>query len=322
MDGYQQGQVRMKFPGIDWNVEAPEDHGLDAGRLADAAKAVGEIERRYGFLVIKSGAVVHETYYEGDAASKYHTFSITKGFGATLVGIAQTQGYLTAKDLIWDWLPVHHPDIKAGATLEHVMAMTAAGDPENHAYQYTSGPILNSLPTILWQATGKSPAQFFDEEMAAPLGMTLAWPRNDKGWMQIGSQGPMKVMTSTHHDVARLGHLWLNRGQWNGARIMDESFVEAALTPTFSKANNAYGYLWWLNTGGSLWRDSANPPGVFEGKRLPKAPDNVFMALGARGKLMMVLPDHDMVVVSLGETQGTQAQILALWDAIEMFLPS
>jgi hypothetical protein len=37
---------------------------------------------------------------------------------------------------------------------------------------------------------------------------------------------------------------------------------------------------------------------------------------------MMVLPDHDMVVVSLGETQGTQAQILALWDAIEMFLPS
>ena len=200
----------MKFPGIDWNVEAPEDHGLDAGRFADAAKAVGEIERRYGFLVIKSGAVVHGTYYKGDAASKYHTFSITKVFGATLVGIAQTQGYLTAKDLIWDWLPVHHRDIKAGATLEHVMAMTAAGDLENHAYQYTSGLILNSLPAIFWQATGKSPAQFFDEEMAAPLGMTLAWPRNDKGWMQIGSQGPMKVMTSIHHDISRLGNLRLN----------------------------------------------------------------------------------------------------------------
>jgi len=102
----------MKFPGMDWNVEAPEDHGLDAGRLADAAKAVGEIERRYGFLVIKSGAVVHETYYEGDAASKYHTFSITKGFGATLVGIALTQGCLTAKDLIWDWLPSPPPGYK------------------------------------------------------------------------------------------------------------------------------------------------------------------------------------------------------------------
>ncbi|MDC0987340.1 hypothetical protein OAS67_08765 [Alphaproteobacteria bacterium] len=94
------------------------------------------------------------------------------------------------------------------------------------------------------------------------------------------------------------------------------------LDANLSKANNAYGYLWCLNTGGSLWRDSANPPGVFTGKLLPKAPDNVFMALGARGKLMMVLPGHDMVVVSLGETQGTQARILALWDAIEMFLPS
>ena len=258
MDGYQQSLAPMKFPGENWDVDAPEAHGLDAGKVAEAEEAVRRIKRRYGFLVIKSGAVVHETYYEGGADSKYHTFSITKGFGATLVGIAQSQGYLTAKDKVWDWLPVHHPDIKAGATLEHIMAMTAAGDPENDVYQYTSGPILNSLPAILWQATGKSPAQFFDEEMAVPLGMTLDWPRNDKGWMQIGSRGPMKVMTATHRDVARMGHLWLNKGLWNGERLMDSDYVEAALTPTFPKTNNAYGYLWWLNRDGGLWRDSAN----------------------------------------------------------------
>ncbi|MBL4720237.1 MAG: serine hydrolase [Alphaproteobacteria bacterium] len=321
MDGYQAGNAPMLFPGDDWSVAAPEDHGLDADKLTTAAAAVGEIARRYGFLVVKSGAVVHETYYEGDAASKYHTFSITKGFGATLMGIAQKKGYLDVKDKISDWLPVHHPDIKAGATIEHVMAMTAQGDPENNAYQYTSGPVLNSLPAILWQATGKSPAQFFDEEVAAPLGLTLDWPRNAKGWMQIGSQGPMQVMTATHRDVARLGHLWLNKGVWKDNRLIDESFVDAALTPTFPEANNAYGYLWWLNTDGSQWRDTATPANVFEGRRIPDAPENVFLALGARGKHMFVIPDHDMVVVSMGETDVTQPQVLAIWAAIKEFLP-
>jgi CubicO group peptidase (beta-lactamase class C family) len=71
--------------------------------------------------------VVHETYYEGDAASKYHTFSITKGFGATLIGIAQTKGLLDVKDKVSDWLSVHHPDIKAGATIKLDLSRKSAG---------------------------------------------------------------------------------------------------------------------------------------------------------------------------------------------------
>lgn len=322
MDGNQSTGAVMKFPGEDWDVATPEAHGFDAGQLAQAADMVKKIERRYGFLVAHRGEIIHETYYEGDVASTYHTFSITKSFAATLTGIAMRQSSLNPKDKVFDWLPVHHPDIKAGATIEHIMAMTAAGDPENDVYQYHSGPVLNSLPAIWWHATGKAPAQLFDEDMAAPMGLSLTWPRNDKGWMQIGSQGPMRVMTATHRDVARLGHLWLNKGDWNGTRIIDESYVDAALTPTFPKTNMAYGYLWWLNHDGGLWRDTQKPAGVHEGKRIPKAPENLFMALGARGKLMMVLPDSDLVVVSLGETDGTQQQLIQLWDAIETFLPA
>ncbi|MBK7330285.1 MAG: hypothetical protein IPI85_14760 [Dehalococcoidia bacterium] len=41
-----------------------------------------------------------------------------------------------------DAAPVHHPHIKEGATIEHVLAMTAGGSPEANTYRYTSGPIL------------------------------------------------------------------------------------------------------------------------------------------------------------------------------------
>jgi CubicO group peptidase (beta-lactamase class C family) len=303
----------------DWAMQSPVEAGLDPLKLQQAAAAVSKIETRYGFLVVKDGAVVYETYYQGDATSRHKVFSITKGFGASLVGIAQTRGLLNVRDKVSDWLPIHHPDIKDGATLEHVMAMTAAGDPKKKTYQYTSGPILNSLPNILWLATGRSPARFYDEELAAPLGLTLTWPRTAKGWMQIGNRGPMPVLEATHRDVARLGQLWLDKGVWRGKRIIDASFIDAALRPTFPEANVAYGYLWWLNRTGE-WRDTKTPANAHQGRRIPRAPENVFCALGARGKLMVVIPDHRMIVVSLGDTDNEMHPTLDLWAAIEPLL--
>jgi CubicO group peptidase (beta-lactamase class C family) len=304
----------------DWPVRSAESAGLDPTKLTAATEAVRRIEQRYGFLVVKDGAIVHEAYFEGRVQSKHKVFSITKGFGASLVGIAQTQGLLNVRDRVFDWLPIHHPDIKAGATIEHILAMTAAGDPERNTYQYTSGPILNSLPNILWLATGRTPAQFYEEELAAPLGLTMDWPRTAKGWMQIGNRGPMPVLEATHRDVARLGQLWLDKGVWNGVRLIDEAFIDAALQPPFPEANMAYGYLWWLNKAGGVWRDPLPAANPREGKRVPRAPENFYSAQGARGKLMFVIPDQRMIVVTLGETVGEYQPTLDLWAAIEPLL--
>ncbi len=304
------------FPAEEWTVEDPGGHGLDASLLEQAAAAVRKIEKRYGFLVVKDGVIVHETYYLGDQTTKHPVFSVTKGFGASLVGIAQTRGFLDVKDLVSDWLPVHHPHIKEGATIEHILSMTGGGQPGVNTYLYTSGPILNSLSNILWLATGKPPARFFDEDLAEPLGLTLDWPRNGKGWMQIGNRGPLPVLHSTHRDLARLGLLWLRKGNWRGQQLIATEFIDAALRPPFPEANNAYGYLWWLNKDGGQWRDPRNPPVARAGKRIPGAPESVYTAQGARGKLIMVIPDHDMVVVTMGETGDEHQPTLDLWAAI------
>lgn len=304
----------------DWPVRSPESVGIDPSKLSAATEAVRGIEKRYGFLIVKDGAIIHETYFAGTAETKHKVFSITKGFGASLVGIAQRKGLLNVKDKVSDWLPIHHPDIKPGATIEHILAMTAAGDPETNTYAYTSGPILNSLPNILWLATGRSPAQFYDEELAVPLGLTLDWPRTSKGWMQIGNRGPMPVLEATHRDCARLGQFWLDKGVWGGKRLIDETFVDTALSPPFPEANMAYGYLWWLNKDGGVWRDPLPAANPREGKRVQRAPDNFYSAQGARGKLIFVIPDHRMVVVTLGETVGEILPTLDLWTAIEPLL--
>ena len=294
----------LVFPDVEWRTAPPEAHGLDAGTLETATRQIFEIEKRYGFLVVKNGVVVHEHYSRG-AHSTNHIFSLTKGLGATLVGIAQRQGLLHVEDLVADWLPVRHPDIADGARIKHLLNMTASRSPVGSCWQYNSAEILKSVPAILWHASGMPPVEFYERYLRAPLGLSFAWPSNARGWIQIGSRGPLPVIEAHHRDIARPGLLWMNRGTWAGTEIMSPGFVDEALRSPYPEANGAYGYLWWLNAGTGTWRTTGGRTGT--GRWFPGAPETMFLGLGARGKVMVVLPDEQLIAVTMGETPQEQS---------------
>jgi CubicO group peptidase (beta-lactamase class C family) len=312
--------TRLRFPGTEWTIEAPEAHGLDSERLKHAAAEVFQVHKRYGFLVARRGVIVHETY-ERDADATSPIFSLTKSFAAALIGVARTRGFLHEDDRIADWLPVHHPHIAEGATVRHVLSMTASRVPAGSWFEYNSSELLNSLPNVLWVATGLTPHACFEQFLRGPLQLGFDWPHNARGWCQIGSQGPLPVIRATHRDVARLGLLWLARGRWGEQQLIASDFVDSSLRAPFPEANAAYGYLWWLNNAEGTWRMPAGPRG--SGPWLRGAPSTVHLAMGARGKLMYVIPDHDLVVVTMGDTDGPQSGpfVQRIWDAIASFLP-
>ena len=297
--------TELAFPDNDWLIEAPEAHDLDRARLDQATRAIFAIEKRCGFLVVKDGVIVHE-HYERDATATNHIFSLTKGLGATLVGIAQQQGLLNLDDLVSTWLPVHHPDIAEGAQIKHLLNMTASRSPVGSWWQYNSAEILNSVPAILWQASGMPPVEFYERYLRAPLGLSFQWPSNARGWVQIGSQGPLPVIEANHRDIARLGLLWMNAGTWRDATLMSSDFVAEALRSPYPDVNSAYGYLWWLNSGHGTWRTTGGASGT--GRWFPDAPENMFLGLGARGKVMVVLPDEQLIAVTMGDTSQEQSK--------------
>jgi len=49
------------FPEAEWLHGAPEAHGLDDAKLRAAAADAFKVEKRYGFLVVKDGVIVHKT---------------------------------------------------------------------------------------------------------------------------------------------------------------------------------------------------------------------------------------------------------------------
>lgn len=81
-------------------------------------------------------------------------------------------------------------------------------------------------------------------------------------------------------DLARVGQLLLDEGRWDGEQVLPASWIKRATTPGPLKPG--YGYLFWLNTGGS---------------RFPGTPESSFAALGYGTNQVWVDPQHDLVVV-------------------------
>ena len=81
-------------------------------------------------------------------------------------------------------------------------------------------------------------------------------------------------------DQARIGLMLLNRGMWNGRRILSEEWIGRMLDPCSLFRN--YGCLWWLNTGSALY---------------PSARADSYYARGAGGNLTWIDPTNDVVAV-------------------------
>ena len=103
-------------------------------------------------------------------------------------------------------------------------------------------------------------------------------------WMKDASGTPFAAsgLRLRPRDLLKFGQLYLNKGKWNGAQIIPETWVEESLTPHVSVVGDLkYGYQWWLLT------DS-------------KATDQQIVwgaALGNGGQRIWLIPSANLVAV-------------------------
>lgn len=127
-------------------------------------------------------------------------------------------------------------------------------------------------------------------EIMDPIGASSTWVYHsyDNATIDIEGTAMKSVSGGTRwggglwinsRDHARFGLLLLRRGEWDGRRIISESWIEQATKP--QGARKDYGYLWWLNTE----------------HRWPAAPATSFSAQGAGQNAIWIDPEHDLVVV-------------------------
>ncbi|MEM9673150.1 MAG: serine hydrolase domain-containing protein [Cyclobacteriaceae bacterium] len=151
---------------------------------------------------------------------------------------------------------------------------------------------VNLLAYSLLQVWRRPLPMVLKEKIMDPIGAssTWRWYGYDNSFVNVDGIMMQSVSGGGHSgggvfintlDHARFGLLFLRRGLWNGQRLISESWIDQATTP--SAANESYGYMWWLNRGNRTWE------GV---------PSSIYYASGFGGNFIVVDQERDLVIVT------------------------
>ena len=150
---------------------------------------------------------------------------------------------------------------------------------------------VNRLSLALLRLWRRPLPEVFRELVMEPIGASRdwEWAGYHNSWVEIDGGRVQSVSGGGHwgggvfmhaRDQARIGLMLLRRGMWGRHRILSEAWIEQMLEPC--QLNRQYGYLWWLNSGRSLY---------------PSAPAASYYARGAGGNLTWIDPEDDTVAV-------------------------
>lgn len=308
------------WPTQDWRTSTPEEQGMHTQPLSDM---LSEIDKKdldlHSLLVIRHGFIVSETYYRTYHADTPHVlYSVTKSFTGTLIGIAIDQGRIDSVDhLVLDYfqdIDIREPDPRRETMkLEHLLTMTSGlgwqdedpvfgemyrsqdwvayvlnkpmlEQPGSH-FNYCSG-CSHILSAVIQQATGKNTQEFATKFLFKPLGISsYRWEEDSKG-IPIGGWG----LSMTPRDMAKLGYLYLHKGEWDGQQIVSSQWIEKATQKYVDTDGELdYGYQWWIN---------------------PRL--GAYMALGRFGQTVYVLPEEDLIVVTTAGSMENHDEIFRL----------
>ncbi|MEQ5788212.1 serine hydrolase [Erythrobacter sp. NFXS35] len=145
------------------------------------------------------------------------------------------------------------------------------------------------------EARRKAVANYLQERLFEPLGMTSMVPEFDASGTLIGGS----LMHATARDWAKLGEMLRRKGRApGGEQLVPSRWVEAMVTP--SPASPHYGFQTWLN----------RPiPGAEAGQHplFPdRAPESLFSLIGHMGQYVLVSPSQRVTLVRLGHSDSAQ----------------
>lgn len=293
----------------------------------------------HSVMLVKEGNVIYSHWQSAGADSLPHVLhSVSKTFTATAVGLAISEGRMALTDKVIDYFPDKLPaevtDNLKAMTVRELLTMTCghdvepsfrnAGDAEHDwvtaflahpvvhqpgtFYLYNSiGPYV--LSAIVQQVTGQKVVDYLDERLFQPLHIDKPqWDESPQG-INCGGWG-LYLKTE---DLAKMGQLLLQKGQWNGRQVipaewvteMSRKQVESINPGTRMEEAEAKGMTqetsdWMQGYGYQMWRCR---PGCFR-------------ADGARGQYIIVVPGKSAVIAITSDVGDLQGELNLVWKHI------
>lgn len=274
-----------------------------------------EDHKTVAFLIIKDDSIQYEKYFDGyDETSIVPSFSMAKSVTSILIGCALDEGLILSVDEpITKYIPELTKNGFEKVTIKHLLQMTSGLDfsesyfnpfgeaasfyygrnlkreirklklkrEPGDAFEYNSGDT-QLLGLVLERSLkGKTVTAYFQEKLWTPLEMEYdgSWSLDKK---DEGMEKTFCCINARARDFAKIGRLYLNKGNWNGKQIVSEKWVEESTkVDTVNGSAWYYQHQWWL-----------------------PSQDGAFMAEGILGQFVYVDPAKDLIIVRLGKNYG------------------
>jgi len=284
------------------------------------------------------GAFIKEVFRK----KPHHLASTTKAVLSALCGIAIDKGYIkSVNEPIYQYLPdCSHlfSARKKRIQIKHLLTMTAGweweqfkyswSDPRNNAaqmwncqdviqyvldrplaaepgekFKYSNGvPVV--MGTVLKNACGMEVDKFAAQNLFQPLGISdYLWTRYFDGSLE--TDGGLALRP---RDLAKIGQLFLNRGNWQGKRIISGQWINGS-----TKQRMKFDGFWGWSYGYYWMQVDLND----KGRKI-----HSYFVPGDGGQLLSVFPDLDMVIVFTAGNYGMDVKSVCFSMSYRYILPA
>lgn len=301
----------------------PESQGVSSSAILEfIAAAERETPELHSLMLLRHGHVLAEGWWAPYGPHSPHMlFSLSKSFASTAVGLAVAEGLLSLDDPVLQFFPDEAPrEVSphlAAMQVRHLLSMSTgheqdttgrlsdgaggnwargflaqpvAQEPGTH-FMYNSGATYMAS-AIVQRVTGETTLDYLRPRLFDPLGITdPTWETSPQG-VSVGGWG-LKIRTE---DIARFGQLYLQRGEWEGRRLLPEAWVAEATAKQISNGDDPNSD-WAQGYGFQFWR----------------CRHNAYRGDGAFGQFCVVLPEQDAVVAITSGTNNLQGVLSLIW---------
>lgn len=304
---------------------APPAVAQSASGLQAAARYSAEHEGD-AVLVFRHDSLVFEDYQNGyDGRAPHPLASGTKTFTCVLAALGQADGLLALDEPVARTLPEFRSDsLKSRVTIRELLNLTSGLQPDlpgpgggayadaallpmvarpgqRFAYGGASFHVFGELMSR--KLKGEDLVAYLRRRIFTPLGIDVEyWLRDQTGHPHLAGGAVM-----TAREWGRFGLLLLDKGRWNGKQLVPAAALAAC--GRGSAANPGYGLGVWLNTPVPTRPPSRGVERVGRKDRLILAPDlphDLWLAAGARGQRLYILPTPGLVVARLRHNTGPE----------------
>ena len=298
--------------------------GISIKRLNDTVQALYETGL-HAYALSRGGELISRGSIKPYRGDRHILFSLTKSFTSAAIGFLMREGKIDARDKVVSFFPeafdgrpcqnmekmcvkdllmmatghVKEPDIfPADATaLESFLTSYVPKTPGGHFMYNTAGSCI--LAYIAEKVSGQRLDAYLKPRLFKPLGIQdYRWQKLKDG-VCTGGFG----LSADTDALLKFGRLLLQKGVWEGQRLLDESWVLDATSAQIIQQDGqgdwgaGYGYQFWRNTRMNSYRGD-----------------------GAFGQYMIVLPEQDVVWASHSGTNDMPKQLDILFDMLFAYI--